>query len=283
LGPKLFELETASLLDKPIVFLPQTIEYIADERSRARLIRILNRSAVFCRDDASVSNVQRMGAAPRVLTRLPDLALLHERPWLPVVPGRGSVAICVRDWPHSSPDQQARYLSAIGDLVDHILLTGEGSVTFVSTCTGRPEYRLDDSDLADAILAEHPVTVAQRVTVDRRQRTTDQLIERLQDFDLVVSTRLHLAILALCGGVPCAAIDYENKAREAFARLGVEDWVIDYNDISSKELVRLVETVGRTAAARRDAVSQRLEAERSEAASLAGRLRTGFPEWRAGE
>ncbi|MGH8892452.1 MAG: polysaccharide pyruvyl transferase family protein [Actinomycetes bacterium] len=273
LGPKLFELETAAALDKRIVFLPQTIEYIHNGQTRQRLVRILGRSVVFCRDETTLDNVQRMGARPDVLVRAPDLALLHAQSLMSGGEHHGAVAVCVREWPHVSSEAQTRYRETIKGLVEWLIQANGTSVTFVSTCTGRPEYRHDDSLLARRILSEIRVSAKSRVTIDNTARTTRELMLRLQDFDLVVSTRLHLAILAHCAGVPCAAIDYEQKAREVFRRLGVEDWVIDYEDVDLPSLTTVVESLSRDGAARREGVQEGLNRERAELAALVDRLR----------
>jgi polysaccharide pyruvyl transferase WcaK-like protein len=94
----------------------------------------------------------------------------------------------------------------------------------------------------------------------------------LKEFDLVVSTRLHLAILALCAGVPCAAIDYESKAREVFRRLGVERWVIDYEDIDPASLRTTVEEVVRSGDGTLEDIQRHLMGERSRLDELTERL-----------
>jgi colanic acid/amylovoran biosynthesis protein len=66
------------------------------------------------------------------------------------------------------------------------------------------------------------------------------LIEKLKNFDFVIATRLHMAILAMCVGVPVIPIAYEFKTSELFEKLGLSKWVIDIEKIDPIDLIHLV-------------------------------------------
>src|SRR3546814_9397157 len=59
-----------------------------------------------------------------------------------------------------------------------------------------------------------------RVRVDDRFHTPEALRDRYAGYDMVVATRMHAAILALCAGTPVMPLAYEFKTAELFGRLG---------------------------------------------------------------
>jgi len=106
------------------------------------------------------------------------------------------------------------------------------SVTFVSTCQGRPEYRFDDSVVAAETAATLPSDVLRLVTVDQESRSPYELQEFLTCFDLAIATRMHMAILSLNAGTPVLPIAYEFKTRELFRVLEMEEWCLDIDKLT---------------------------------------------------
>src|SRR5262249_11014008 len=80
-----------------------------------------------------------------------------------------------------------------------------------------------------------PPEVRRSVRVDRDFHTPQQLLELLGGFDLVVATRMHMAILALVAGTPVLPVAYEFKTAELFASLGLRDWVQDFQSLNARE------------------------------------------------
>jgi colanic acid/amylovoran biosynthesis protein len=75
------------------------------------------------------------------------------------------------------------------------------------------------------------------VDVDRGFHTPDELRALTREFDLVVSTRMHLAILALGTGTPVIPIAYEFKTRELFENLHHAYLVHDMEAVCPAELI----------------------------------------------
>lgn len=61
------------------------------------------------------------------------------------------------------------------------------------------------------------------------------------DLSVVVSVRLHGALMALRAGVPAIHLAYDRKGPAAFADLGLEDWCIDVRSVSRTVLADAVE------------------------------------------
>jgi colanic acid/amylovoran biosynthesis protein len=116
-------------------------------------------------------------------------------------------------------------------------------VVFLSTCQGVGEYWTNDSAIAEKVIERLPPDLRKFMFVDCGFHTPNMLIEALGGYDLVIATRMHVAILAMCVGVPVLPIAYEFKTVELFARLGLDEHVQHIESVSSPELCRAVENL----------------------------------------
>ncbi|MGE5148415.1 MAG: polysaccharide pyruvyl transferase family protein, partial [Candidatus Eiseniibacteriota bacterium] len=252
LTPKLYDFLVTLALGRPLILFTQSLGPF-DGLSQRRLLRFILRRArlILVRDERSVGHLRALGVAANVRVAADAaFALAAEAPAarrpdrLPRAP---RIAISVRDWPHFQGDAQAgmaRYRAAVAAFA--AALAGRGAeITFVSTCQGIADYWTDDSRVAERIAGLVPADRRARITVDRDFRTPDALIGCLAGFDLVVATRMHAAILALCAGTPVLAIAYEFKTRQLFARLGLDDLTLDADGLTGDSLI---ETFDRYAA-----------------------------------
>ncbi len=245
---RLFELEISERLGQPVTFFTQSLGPFAQARHRVALRRAFARSPlVLLRDDRSRRHLLDLGVDPAKLHVVADvvfgladpdaLASAGQRPMPKEGPRR--VAISVREWKHfegmSAEEGMVRYEAAVAALATK--LAGEGrEVVFLSTCQGVPEYWTDDSALAVKIRDGLPDDARRRVVVDRRFRRPFELIAELATFDLVVATRMHMAIMALVAGTPVLPIAYEFKTQELFERLGRKNWVLEMDACTADAL-----------------------------------------------
>ncbi len=81
------------------------------------------------------------------------------------------------------------------------------------------------------------------VGIDSDYHTPDELMEFLGSASLVISTRMHLAIMSLIVGCPVIAIAYEFKTLELFESLDLSRYVIDMNSVSAEWLVSTAQDV----------------------------------------
>jgi colanic acid/amylovoran biosynthesis protein len=134
----------------------------------------------------------------------------------------------------------ACYRDSFRALVIHLVRVHGADVTFLSTCQGAPGYH-DDSQIAAVIAAALPEEVRSRVHVDSNFHTPGQLADLLRGFDFVVSTRMHLAILALGVGTPVLPIAYEFKTTELCRSLEYPEPPLRIEEFSPEKLIGSVE------------------------------------------
>lgn len=154
---------------------------------------------------------------------------------------RGLALVSVRDWKRGLNGElldPSQYSSAIRECV-RVLATMDFDVVAVSTCQGIADYKIDDSTTARQILQHCDVEIL------TDHYSPADLGDRIANADLVVTTRMHMAILSLIAQTPVMAVAYENKTVDLFGGLGLREFVVEIErfdtDWVKSNLQRLVE------------------------------------------
>lgn len=238
------ELEFASRLGKPTILWTQSMGPFDSSEARAAIRRIQAVTTMaFFRDERSRSAWQKANNDRKSLVVedvAPDVVFaLEPRPRQPQKTSPSRAIVSVRNWNAGGVNRQqfdfedyrhsmraaAKALAAAGLAVDAL-----------STCQGIKGYA-DDSITALNFFEDVDVRV------DREFHTPEQLLDELATTDLVVTTRMHLAILALISGVPAIAIAYEFKTLELFEALGLGDYVVAIEDVTPAWMERKIRRV----------------------------------------
>jgi colanic acid/amylovoran biosynthesis protein len=252
---KLFDFLLARALGRRLVLFTQSLGPFPRGKRRLLLRYVLRRAhLILVRDEKSRRALDALGVPAGRVRLCADAAFAlapaslrgrHFPP--PRKPWR--IAISVRDWPHFrsqvATTGMERYLTAIAALTTWLVERHGAEITFVSTCQGTPEYWTDDGRTAERIIARLPADIARHLTCNRAFHKPAELVEALQRHDLVVATRLHVAILALCAGTPVLPIAYEFKTRELFGRFGLDHATLDIESISPERLIEAFENAAR--------------------------------------
>jgi polysaccharide pyruvyl transferase WcaK-like protein len=200
----------------PSFYLPQSIGPLRGPVGSAVARALRHLDAVCARDRWSAAE---LGSVPG-LRRIPDLAVLElgER-WddvaLALAPAGGRVGFVARQVGHAGGyEDVVRSLAA--DL-------GDRAVWAVQTA--------GDPTKSDAVHYS-------RIGVTAGGSLTDLLATG--DLSVVVSVRLHGALMALRAGVPAVHLAYDRKGPAAFADLGLSDWCFDVRSIDRSALAAAV-------------------------------------------
>lgn len=281
-GPRLVDYAVAAIVRTPVVYFTQTMGPFRPGVSSVVLSRMLRRSPlVLVRGDETVAHLRRIGVkGPRVVVApdpvfvfAADADLAHGRARrLPE--HRPKVGVSVRDWPYF--DGQADYEAAVVDLCTRLVRERDAEITFLSTCQGIPEYWTDDSAVARRIYGRLDGDVQERILIDDGFNDTATLRAKVRDLDLVVATRLHMAILSLVSGTPAIPLAYEAKTAEVFGRLGASAMVIGIDQVGQGRLGAHVTRYWDRIDEGREALFAAVEAERNEARAVSDRLRAAL-------
>jgi colanic acid/amylovoran biosynthesis protein len=254
LGQRIFDMQTALAMNRPLLLFTQSLgpfHLLANRRKLGRVFRAAR--LILLRDQRSQTHIRDLGVPADSLRVAPDAALaladenLATRPIapFPLAKTHPRIAISVRRWDHfagsSAQEGMQRYCAAFAALAVHLVKKYDAEVTFLSTCQGAPDYH-DDSHVAAAIRATLPDDIRDRVRVDGDFHTPGELRELLREFDWVVATRMHLAILTLGVGTPVLPIAYEFKTTELFNSLHHELEPPTIESVTPESLVDAFET-----------------------------------------
>ncbi len=274
LAPHLFDFRLCLLLGRRLVLGPQSLGPFRRAGTRRELRRILSRATVFVRDERSRRHLLELGVPDAITTADSAFALASSERLAAAgsesVPGHPRIAISVREW--GGPAERARYVEAMAALTTHLVRRYDASVVFLSTCQGVPEYVTDDSAVARAVVDVLPQDVTDRVELDSRWHAPSELRDLVADFDAVVATRLHFAILALAAGVPVLPIAYEFKTDELFARLGLADHVQPIRGLDPAGLTAAFDRFAAALPSCREELFHRVAAERQQALAALGQI-----------
>ncbi len=272
------EVLAAQATGVPTFLYTQSLGPFTRDTTRRLMRRVLSGcAAVFLRDERSRAHALDLGVDPARLHVRPDAAFVLAQPRERAEPpGRLRVAISVREWAmfgeRGRAAGAAAYAQAVAATVRGLVREEGAEVTFLSTCQGVPAYWTDDARVARRMVDELLGDVA-GVTVDASFRSPAGLRDRYADFDLVIATRMHAAILALCAGTPVVPIAYEFKTRELFEGLGMGDLVDDIATLSGASLRARTRTALGRLAMLRDHIRALLPPLRAQAAEPAAQIR----------
>lgn len=269
-------------LGKPLVLFTQSLGPFRQPQNQAPMKEIADGALlVLLRDPKSAEHLLELGVSPQQLEVVADSVFALARPdWLarpaPRDPGRRlRVAVSVRRWTHFDGLDRStgtqRYEAAIASAVSALVRERGAEVVFLSTCQGVPEYLYDDSEIAARIRARLDEDVQRSVRVDPEFHSPEGLMAVLRGFDFAISTRMHMAILGLCAGLPVLPIAYEFKTTEVYKSLGQGQWVTGISDIEAAAFTKLALSFADGHDAFRQAVGPRV-LEQAASARSAGRL-----------
>ena len=294
MAARVFDYQLSLYLDRPLVFFTQSLGPFSNPENRAALRPIFDESvAILVRDEQSHRNLIDLGVKNKNVHVVADAAFaLSDLEALESAKSRGAVesgkqlrvAISVREWKHFKSIEPAqgmnRYYEALRALSDHLVEKYGAEITFLSTCQGMPEYWTDDSREANKIVEGLSPNTRKLVSVDSAFHSPAVLARTLKDYDLVIATRMHMAILALSVGTPVLPIAYEFKMRELFERLAQESWVQDIETISGDALIDAVDRFLKALPEIREPMFTAVQKEYENAAASGHLVRQAFEEWR---
>ena len=293
LNSRIFDYRVSLLMRKPLIFFTQSLGPFLIPYNRKYFARIFGKAIlILLRDIKSKENLMELGLNNSNIHVTADAAFAlgdaakieNSRKATSNFSAYPKIAISVRYWRHFktlSPDVgRNRYYQALGALTVHLVHKHNARITYISSCQGIPAYWADDSKIAMQIIRSLPLSVQNSVRVNRDFHNPKDLVAILQNYHFVISTRLHVAILALIVGIPVLPIAYEFKTHQLFKRLGQACCVQDIEKMSSESLIRSVDTFIDSLPEIRSALFGEVEKERQRALGTVGIVKRAFNQWK---
>ncbi len=228
------DMYVALCLHKPLYLLPQSLGPIHSPLFRRAVLWICNRAtAVYVRESTS-SQWLDYHRIPH--QSLPDLAWLQQSDIPPIE--AHTLGITVIDWARQydlAPAHQQHYEDVIVAVCQTFHRRGWQISLFVQCREAHPAW--DDGVVASRIQARCPACVIAAYTPDPYHLQTQYA--RMQ---VLLTTRLHAAILRIATGRPAVVIAYLPKAQGIMTDLGLATWVHDYHQLTETALITSIDT-----------------------------------------
>jgi colanic acid/amylovoran biosynthesis protein len=291
LKPRFFDYQISLLFCQPLIFFTQSLGPFEQSGNRRTLTSIFNRSAlILLRDRQSAKHLEKLVTQQSKISVVADaafaLANCETLEAAKNVQGDNppsSIAISVRDWRYfKTVDPEtgiSKYIQALVALTQHLVEKYQANITYISSCQGIPEYWKDDSEFALNITSQLPPEIAPFVTVNRDFHDPETLVQLIGKYDLVIATRLHMAILSLGAGVPVFPIIYEFKTEELFSKLGQQAWMIDIEEMDATILIERVNSLIDALPQIRHQLFTKIQQERASAWQASNLVQQTFAQW----
>lgn len=217
-------------------------------------------SAVVVRDERSLKELGR--GFDRRLFRAPDFAFgigESDGPMLPSIPAN-AVCINVRSVPPRYGIAQELVREKTSLLVNEVLEWARQSGKYVYFLSMN-EYLAEEKDSA---CLEWVAGERAGLTVLDLDLTCQGLKALLPSFELVISVRMHLAILAVSQSVPCVLVGYTRKCRMFMDSIGMERYHLELANLKAGDVVRVAGEVHEAADRMRRSLGRQVTGLREE-------------------
>jgi colanic acid/amylovoran biosynthesis protein len=243
------EYQTALLLEKPLVFYAASYgPFTQEDDLPDRLRKVMERAAaVVCRDADALKTVrQRIGVQTDNVHQTIDEAILltARRPQKPFVPERsspGRLGIVAHKWHwlgFADPKrQQEEYEQRIAECCRAALQRYDMDIVFMTSHPEVPGSMFVEVDVPLRIREMLPAQLQSRAHMVTEFVHPQEFAWIMGQCDLVISSRLHGAILSLAGGAPVLALGYEPKTKGFLEQIGLEDWMLPMEEFQTQELL----------------------------------------------
>lgn len=236
-------------------------------------------SGTWARESASRETLINIGAPAEKMDVVADAAFgirpkarQQQRRSLASLRPQEYVAISVRslDATGHAADLEKNYRQSIQELIEWIVREKKLKVALVAHTTG-PLLEEDDRITSRIVYESLAEDAKRQALLVEEDLSPGDLASLYGNASLVLATRFHAVVLALCGGCPVIAIPYFGlKTQGALRDLGLEDFVVEVKEITLPLLKIKVETILAGGVRLRDTISQ-INDERFQAAMHTGK------------
>lgn|GEM_PF-706264 len=228
------DMVAAVVLHKPLMLLPQSFGPVHSPFFRITLRWLLRRATrVYARESPSSHWLTQQGIAHQCL---PDMAWLQHGA-LPVMTPH-TLGVTAIDWAGQSEGDrmiQQRYEAHLLAVCRHYQQRGWDVHFFVQCRENHTAW--DDGVVAERLAQQCPGSHVVAYEAD-----PEMLQQRYGRMQVLLTTRLHAAILRLAQQQPAVVVAYLPKSTGVFADLGLQAWCLDYQALHADALIVAIDS-----------------------------------------
>jgi len=139
-----------------------------------------------------------------------------------------------------------RYTSTLSELIRRVLVSKDRILSFdeiVLFSTGDREDLIACYSLYNTFALTSNNHLAEKISIVARHSRLQAFIKEISQCSVVISTRLHSAIIPMSYGIPAICISYDPKATGFFKFLGMNRFQSDIVDIDVNWLLECLKTI----------------------------------------
>lgn len=235
-------------LDKKVIMFCQSIGPFWLKENYKRIRETFGKMAlIILRENVSFEHIKKIGYTKPNITLSTDIAFYLNskiKTKNSFSRNKKEIVLNFRNWAGDKNEIKNKAVSICINLVEK----EKCNLTFLSTCQGIERY-IDDSVFAQEIFSELPDSIKKHCTIDKKNYSLNDRIEKFSQFDAYIGMRLHGAILSLLGETPAFVVGYEDKSKGIYKDLNMSDFEINYkqdiNEINLKigKFISVVEII----------------------------------------
>lgn len=242
----IIEQAVISALNIPQVMYTQSVGDFSERPERKRLAKAISNVRRYAvRDHQSEQNLNGLNFCGEIVRRADAVFGLYPPVLRNIGGGDESIAVInVRPWASEkdASSSERRYIAAHRGLISYLIEQMGFAVEILSTCQGMPTYT-DDAAYAFQAFGDLMDQYDGKLRLIKGKLKVEDVLDHLSRARVSINTRMHMSILSISANCPCIAVAYEFKTTELFHQLGLEENVIDYEDVTDVGLLDRVKTV----------------------------------------
>jgi colanic acid/amylovoran biosynthesis protein len=252
----LHSIAISEILGKKTILHSQSIGPFSNNLQKYLTKKTLNKTdLILIRENYSLQTLIEIGVNPRLIKRVADAAFLFNPPitnhktQIDTIKKTGRkkiVGVTVRNWLDKS--KQEFYETQMAKFVEY-LTKKNYLVVFIPQVTS-DEFNDDDRLPAKRIFQK---VKDQKNVILINDSLSHYAIKALYGkLDYLVGTRLHSVLFALTSNIPSIAIEYEYKTSGILKDIGLNDYIIKIQEVTSERLIQIFNKLVRTESKYRD-------------------------------
>jgi polysaccharide pyruvyl transferase WcaK-like protein len=246
---RLCHLLIGKLLGKPVVISAHSFGPFKSRTAQILAYLGLNMTDALCvRDSASLQTLKALKIQNKKIYKVADSAWLVDKiaeeqarrlleaqmvdlaqPML--------ISLSARRWGYyhtvGNSEGHACYVNALARSLDIIIEKYQALIIYLSTC--------HEPDRQVGLEIKHQLKYQDRFHIIKGEYDPSQLKGIYNLMSLHIGTRMHSVILALSAGTPSIGISYEPKLVSLMEELGLQEFVIDIENVEARRIVSMVE------------------------------------------
>ena len=153
------------------------------------------------------------------------------------------IGVTVRKWnfPGSkNPEEKMdKYITELAKVLDYFIENKQAEVFFI------PQVIVahgNDAEVAKMVQSKMKKKNRAKFHISEEDMTPIEIKQFIGEMDVFLGTRMHSNIFATSMAIPTVAIAYEKKTIGIMHTVGLDDYVLDINNIDSKSIIARIDT-----------------------------------------